>query len=108
VFCGDDILAIGAIDACRAAGIDVPGDIGILGFDDMPMAAWSAYDLTTVRQPLGDIIVSAVELMLATIDQPDRAPETRLFACEAVVRGTLKAASGSSSEAAAASPGRQR
>ena len=42
VFCGDDILAMGAIDACRAAGISVPGDIGIIGFDDMPMAAWPA------------------------------------------------------------------
>src|SRR5882724_1854102 len=40
VFCGDDILAIGAIDACREAGISVPGDIGILGFDDMAMASW--------------------------------------------------------------------
>jgi DNA-binding LacI/PurR family transcriptional regulator len=52
VFCGDDILAIGAIDACRACGKSVPEDIGIVGFDDMPMASWTAYNLTTVRQPV--------------------------------------------------------
>ena len=94
VFCGDDILAMGAIDACRAAAIAVPGDIGILGFDDMAMASWAAYNLTTVRQPIGEIIVSAVELMLATIDRPDRTAETRIFACEAIVRDTLRAPAG--------------
>jgi DNA-binding LacI/PurR family transcriptional regulator len=98
VFCGDDILAMGAIDACREAGVSVPGDIGIIGFDDMPMASWSAYNLTTVRQPLGDIIVTAVELILAIVDQPQRAPETRLFACEAIVRGTLRAPARRSSD----------
>ena len=58
----------------------------------MAMASWSAYNLTTVRQPIGDIIVAAVELMLATVEQPDRAVETRLFACEGIVRGTLRPA----------------
>jgi DNA-binding LacI/PurR family transcriptional regulator len=91
VFCGDDILAMGAIDACREAGISVPGEIGIVGFDDMPMAAWSGYNLTTVRQPIGEIIVTAVELMLAIIHQSKRMAETRLFACEGIVRGTLRA-----------------
>ena len=91
VFCGDDILAMGAIDACREAGMSVPGDIGIIGFDDMPMASWSAYDLTTVRQPIGDIIITAVELILSIVGKPQRAAQTRLFACEGIVRGTLRA-----------------
>jgi DNA-binding LacI/PurR family transcriptional regulator len=91
VFCGDDILAMGAIDACREAGISVPSDIGIVGFDDMPMASWAAYNLTTVRQPIGDIIVTAVELILSIVDKPTRSTQTRLFACEGIVRGTLRA-----------------
>jgi len=94
VFCGDDILAMGAIDACREAGISVPGDIGIVGFDDMPMASWAAYNLTTVRQPIGDIIVKAVELILSIVDKPNRMAETRLFACEGIVRGTLRPPAG--------------
>jgi DNA-binding LacI/PurR family transcriptional regulator len=96
VFCGDDILAMGAIDACREMGVSVPADIGIIGFDDMPMASWSAYDLTTVRQPIGDIIVTAVELMLSIIDERERPVQTRLFACEPIVRGTLRPLDGGS------------
>ena len=90
VFCGDDIIAMGAIDACRDEGVSVPGDIGIVGFDDMPMASWSAYNLTTVRQPIADIIVTAVEFILSIIAEPGRLPTSRLFPCEPVVRGTLR------------------
>jgi len=90
IFCGDDVIAMGAIDACRDEGVSVPGDIGIVGFDDMPMASWSAYNLTTVRQPTADIIGTAVELILSIIAEPDRLPTSRLFPCEPVVRGTLR------------------
>jgi DNA-binding LacI/PurR family transcriptional regulator len=81
---------MGAIDACRQAGIDVPGEIGVIGFNDIPMAAWPAYDLTTVRQPLGDIILNAVDMLLEVVDDPQRAAESRLFPCDLVVRGTLR------------------
>ena len=91
VFCGDDILAMGALDACREAGLGVPRDIGIIGFNDMAMAAWSAYNLTTIRQPIGDIIVTAVELVLGIIEQSERAIESRMYPCETVIRGTLRA-----------------
>jgi DNA-binding LacI/PurR family transcriptional regulator len=90
VFCGDDILAVGAIDACREHGILVPGDIGVVGFDDMPMASWRAYSLTTVRQPVADIIATAIDLIVSVVDQPDRPARSRLFACEPVVRETLR------------------
>ena len=60
VFCGDDILAIGALDACKEAGRSVPADVGILGFNDIAMASWAAYDLSTIRQPIAEIIVTAV------------------------------------------------
>lgn len=91
VFCGDDILAMGAIDACREAGLNVPRDIGIIGFNDMAMAAWSSYNLTTIRQPIGDIIVTAVELVLGIIEQSERAIISRTYPCETVIRGTLRA-----------------
>jgi DNA-binding LacI/PurR family transcriptional regulator len=92
VFCGDDILAIGAMDACREARVDVPKDLGIVGFNDLAMAAWPAYRLTTIRQPIRDIIVSAVDLVLSIVDEPDRPAEVRLFSCEVVDRGTLRQA----------------
>ncbi len=90
VFCGDDILAMGALDACREAGVSVPAEIGVIGFNDMAMASWPAYNLTTIRQPIGEIIVSAVEIMLRIVDRPESPTEERLFSCESVVRGTLK------------------
>jgi DNA-binding LacI/PurR family transcriptional regulator len=91
VFCGDDVLAMGAIDACRDAGVAVPRDIGVIGFNNMAMAAWPAYNLTTIHQPVADIIVTAVELLLGVIDQVPQTTPLRLFECSAVERGTLKA-----------------
>lgn len=50
LLCSTDVLALGAIEALRERGLDVPGDVSVTGFDDVPAAA--AADLTTVRQPL--------------------------------------------------------
>jgi DNA-binding LacI/PurR family transcriptional regulator len=90
VFCGDDVLAMGAIDACREAAVDVPRDIGVIGFNNMAMAAWPAYNLTTIHQPVADIVVTAVELLLGIIDQSAQTTGVRLFECSAIERGTLK------------------
>ena len=89
-FCGDDLLAVGALGAIRAAGLAVPGDIGLIGLNDMDMARWDIVGLTTIRQPVADIIAAAIDLVVATIEQPDRAPEVRLFPCTVVERGTLR------------------
>jgi DNA-binding LacI/PurR family transcriptional regulator len=91
VFCGDDILAMGALDACREAGAVVPRDIGVIGFNDMAMAAWPSYNLTTIRQPVADIIVTAVEVLLGLIDESrHKKAKVHLFPCNAVERGTLR------------------
>ena len=50
LFCASDLLAFGALDAIRERGLRVPQDISVVGFDDVPMAAWPVFDLTTVRQ----------------------------------------------------------
>jgi DNA-binding LacI/PurR family transcriptional regulator len=89
-FCGDDILSIGAMSALRDAGLAVPGDVGILGMNDMEMAAWAGIDLTTVRQPVGDIIEASIEMVVAAINTPDLPPRTRRFDCTLVERGTLR------------------
>lgn len=90
VFCGDDNLAMGAIDACREAHVTVPGDMGIIGFNDMAIAAWPGYNLSTIHQPTADIITAAVELVLRIIEHPVKKPVVRLFDCRAVMRGTLR------------------
>ena len=91
VFCADDNLALGAIDACREAHVDVPGDVGVIGFNDMAIAAWPSYDLTTIRQPTADIITAAVDLVLNVVDKPLKKGTIHLFDCRAIIRGTVRA-----------------
>ena len=91
-FCGDDLLSIGALTALREAGRRVPDDAGVIGFNDMAMARWAGIDLTTIRMPVADIISGAVELVTATAEAPDRAPEARLYPLRLVERGTLRPA----------------
>ena len=90
-FCGDDVLSIGVLSAIRDTGLRVPDDIGVVGLNDMEMAGWENINLTTIHQPVQQIIKSSVELMVAMLDEPDRYPEARLFPCTLVERGTLRA-----------------
>ena len=89
-FCGDDVLSIGALSALQESGLGVPEDIGLLGLNDMQMAGWENISLTTIRQPIQQIISSSIELIVAMLDDPERYPEARLFPCAVIERGTLK------------------
>lgn len=89
-FCGDDVLSIGALSAIQDDGLDVPGDIGIIGLNDMEMAGWANINLTTIRNPIRQIIASSIELIEASLQDGTRYPEARLFACTIVERGTLR------------------
>ena len=89
-FCGDDVLSIGALSAIEDRGLSVPEDIGIIGLNDMEMAGWQNINLTTIRQPIKQIVSSSIELMVAMLKDPDRYPEGRVFACQIVERGTLR------------------
>ncbi|MEO1092905.1 MAG: LacI family DNA-binding transcriptional regulator [Pseudomonadota bacterium] len=89
-FCGDDVLSIGALSAASDAGLHVPSDIGLMGLNDMEIAGWENINLTTIRQPISQIVESSIELIVAMLEAPDRYPETRLFPCVLVERGTLR------------------
>jgi DNA-binding LacI/PurR family transcriptional regulator len=90
IFCGDDIIGMGAMDAARTSGLAVPDDIGFLGFNDIAMAAWDSYSLTTIRQPIGEMVLKSVELAAASADDPDLAATTEIFDCNVVERNTLR------------------
>ncbi|RMH48873.1 MAG: LacI family transcriptional regulator [Alphaproteobacteria bacterium] len=89
-FGGDDVLSMGALSALADAGLSVPDDVGIIGLNDMEMAGWASFSLTTIRQPVAEIIESSIELVVATIEDPDRSPEARLFPCRMIERRTLR------------------
>ena len=65
VFASNDLQAIGFYQAVRDAGLRVPDDVSVVGFDDVPVAAWVDPPLTTVHQPLSQMAVAATELALA-------------------------------------------
>ncbi|KAG1715479.1 HTH-type transcriptional repressor PurR [Nymphon striatum] len=89
-FCGDDVLSVGALSAVQDKGLKVPQDVGLIGLNDMEIASWQNINLTTIRQPIRQIISSTIELMVVMLEDAGRYPEARLFPCEVIERGTLK------------------
>jgi LacI family transcriptional regulator len=72
LFCGNDVIALGALNACHRMGLRVPEDVSVVGFDDIAMAGWDLYRLTTVRQDLRRMAQIAVELVLDGAGEPQR------------------------------------
>ena len=91
IFCGDDILAIATLDSAREIGKRCPEDFGVLGFNDISMASWGAYNLTTIQQPIKEMVFAAVDIIIDRIEYPHLPTEKRLLPCKPIERGTLKA-----------------
>ena len=89
LFCGNDILAIAAIDEFRAAGLEPGRDVSIVGMDDIPAAAQCRPGLTTVRKPRALMGAQAAARLVARMRDPDSPCEKRLFPGELVVRGSV-------------------
>jgi LacI family transcriptional regulator len=87
VFCFNDIAAIGAIRALKDAGLSVPGDVSVVGFDDILSAAYSTPSLTTVRQPLLEMGKRGAQVLLERIaNREQEYPAEITMAPELVVR----------------------
>ncbi|MBL8131848.1 MAG: LacI family DNA-binding transcriptional regulator [Anaerolineae bacterium] len=71
VFASNDLMALGAMQAIRDQGLEIPEDISVLGFDDIPQASMVHPQLTTVRQPLEQMGRVAVSLLIEQIERPD-------------------------------------
>jgi len=90
VFCGNDLIALGALKALHHHDIDVPGDVGIVGFDDIYMAQMVSPELTTVRQPNYDMGFQAAELLVNTIQGVESNKTPSALKTHLIVRGTTK------------------
>jgi DNA-binding LacI/PurR family transcriptional regulator len=87
VFCFNDIAAIGAIRALKDAGLRVPEDISVVGFDDILSAAYATPSLTTVRQPLGEMGKRGAQILLERIGNREKEyPAEVVMEPELVVR----------------------
>lgn len=88
VFAHTDLLAVGAVEAIRAAGLECPDDVSVVGFNDAPLAEYLAPPLTTVRIPGLELGRTAAKLALAAMADPDAEPITVTFPPELVVRAS--------------------
>jgi DNA-binding LacI/PurR family transcriptional regulator len=94
MICASDVLALGSIRAARRLGLDVPGDVSVVGFDDSVLMTCTDPPLTTVRQPIEMMGQAAVDLLVNQIEGSGVAPDELLFEPELVVRGSTGPAPG--------------
>ena len=86
IIAGDDLQALGIYQAARERRLHIPEDLSVVGFDDLPVARWVGPPLTTIRQPLVEMAVTASELVLA-MSRGERPAQTRIeLATELIVR----------------------
>jgi LacI family transcriptional regulator len=88
IFAANDVSAFGVMDAVRNAGLQIPDDLSIVGFDDIPDARWTFPPLTTVLQPMRLMGKRATRMLLDAITDPEVSGERIELPTELVVRGT--------------------
>jgi DNA-binding LacI/PurR family transcriptional regulator len=88
IICGSDMMALGAIRGARSLGLNVPGDVSVVGFGDSPLMTFTDPPLTTVREPVEPIGVAAVQALLDESDGVPAPGSELLFRPELVVRGS--------------------
>lgn len=88
IFACNDLMAIGALRAAASAGIRVPDDLSIIGFDGAPMAQFTNPPLTTITQPIAGFGQAAIEMLLHRIDAKDLPAQRLVLPTQLVVRAT--------------------
>jgi DNA-binding LacI/PurR family transcriptional regulator len=92
IFAANDESAFGALDALRhKLGLRVPGDVSVIGFDDITQASWDSYNLTTVKVDLARRVEALVRLILRRLKAPRAGPLSEHLGTKLVVRGTVGA-----------------
>ncbi len=88
-------MAFGVVETLQdELGLKIPDDVSVIGYDDVEMAAWKMFDLTTIRQPINRMVRSTVDLLLDLIEgETDRSIRLEIDS-ELVVRGSTRAVAG--------------
>ncbi|MAC77930.1 MAG: LacI family transcriptional regulator [Rhodobacteraceae bacterium] len=90
VFVGNDYMAFAVMDVLRfELGLSVPGDVSVVGYDDVPLAGWPAYDLTTIRQPVNRMVDATVDALMARIEG-DGAAKNLQIPGSLMIRGSAR------------------
>src|SRR5690606_5295863 len=88
IVCASDPMALGAVRAARRAGLSVPGEVSIVGFDDSALMSCTEPPLTTVRQPIESMGRAIIALLLAQIAGTSQPSDELLFEPELVLRAS--------------------
>lgn len=90
IFVGNDHMAFAVLETLKCdIGVNVPEEVSVVGFDDVEMAAWKMYDLTTLRQPVNRMVKATISMMLDMIE--NRTTEKRIeIPCELKIRGSAR------------------
>jgi LacI family transcriptional regulator len=91
IFALTDVIAVGVLHAAAELAIRLPQELSVVGFDDIPLAAYSIPALTTIAQPITEMGEQAVEILLRHIQQPDLPVEVLTLATHLVVRHSTAA-----------------
>jgi LacI family transcriptional regulator len=91
IFAGSDLQAMGVLEAARLAHLQVPAQLSLVGFDDIPLSRWMSPPLTTVRQPLAEMAGTAVRLVLSHWDGVSKEGRSVELATTLVVRESTAA-----------------
>ncbi len=91
IFVGNDHMAFAVIETVRCdLGLRIPEDVSIIGYDDVQMAAWKIFDLTTLRQPVNRMVDTTVTLLLGMIEDKQPHSGTVEIESELMVRGSAR------------------
>lgn len=88
VFASNDLLAVDVLETVEELGLAVPGDVSVVGFDDIRIAGLARISLTTITQPADDLARIAIQLLLRRVEDSSSPPRRRLLAPSLVVRGS--------------------
>ncbi len=86
IVCGSDVMALGAMREVRSRGLDIPGDVSVVGFDDSPLMPFTAPALTPVRQPVAALCRAAVDALLSALERPPAEATEMLFHPDLIIR----------------------
>lgn len=91
VFVANDHMAFAVMDVLRfEMGFSVPEDVSVVGYDDVQLASWTSYDLTTVRQPVDKMVSETIAILMARIEQGNSALRNVELDGSLIVRGSAK------------------
>jgi DNA-binding LacI/PurR family transcriptional regulator len=99
VFVASDDMAFAVMDVIRfELGLKIPEQVSVVGYDDVPVSSWPAYDLTTVRQPANRMVAETVSIILECIENPETKPLRIEIDGPLILRGSAKISNKSNQE----------